>query len=425
MEISHNAAPPEVMHIDLNGAFAMTEQQANPLLRHRPVGVTNRLNDWAICITTSYEAKHLGIRLGTRMREAKLLASDFVMVESDSSKYNYVHNQLKTIFESYSPGALMKSVDEGVIDFRGMQPILKGRSLEDIGREIKHRIADEVGDYMTVNVGIGQNRWLAKLAAGFMKPDGLYTINKRNIEAIYGMLDLCELPYIKQRNRVRLNDAGIETTLDFYRASEQTLSKQVFKSINGHHWYLKLRGYETEIEFGVKTVGRNYVLEHRTSDPEELARLLYKAAVKISRRLRRNTLAARGLSLYLGYAREPDSGHGWDHTGLSSGWHQRQIYNVAVHRADQLFQRSLELFNASPMGQTVSSLVMTSYALQEARLNQPSLFEDEATKLERLDQAINAVNDRYGELTIAPATVTASKNPMKDKVPFGTIRYFD
>src|SRR3982750_4053628 len=96
--LSINPAPSEVMHIDLNSAFAMTEQQANPLLRNRPVGVTNRLNDYAICIAASYEAKRLGINLGTRNGEAKRLASNFVMIESDAAKYQYVNRQMKAIF---------------------------------------------------------------------------------------------------------------------------------------------------------------------------------------------------------------------------------------------------------------------------------------------------------------------------------------
>src|SRR4051812_49078550 len=127
MDIKANPAPAEVMHIDLNSAFAMTEQQANPLLRGRPVGVTNRLNDYAICIAASYEAKQAGIGVGTRNGEAKRMAPGFVMRESDSAKYQYVNKQMREIFESYSPVAQMKSVDEGIIDFRGMRGLLKGR----------------------------------------------------------------------------------------------------------------------------------------------------------------------------------------------------------------------------------------------------------------------------------------------------------
>lgn len=427
MDVKPNPVPPEVMHIDLNSAFAMTEQQANPLLRHRPVGVTNRLNDYAICIAASYEAKRLGITLGTRNGEAKLIAPNFVMRESDAPKYMYVNKQMQEIFKSYSPDFQMKSIDEGIIDFRGMRSLLKGRSLEDIGREIKQRVREEVGDYMTVNVGIGQNRWLAKVAAGFMKPDGLYVIDKDNLELVYSLMSLVELPYIKRRMQLRLNGAGIYTPLEFFRAPERVLTKQVFRSINGHHWYLKLRGYETEVEFGIRTVGRNYVLEHRTSDPEEMATLLYKACMKVARRLRKNDLGARGLMLWLGYAREPSYGSrkAW---GGPIGWRERKMYATAAHRADQLYGRAMELFGHSLReypGQVISSLMLTSYAVEKVRHEQLYLWEGEEARRDRIDAAMNEVNDRYGELKLVPAAVLRSKNPMKDRIPFGTVRYFD
>lgn len=411
MNLRPNPEPPEIMHIDLNSAFAMTEQQANPLLRGRPVGVTNRLSDFAICITASYEAKELGVGIGTRQREARLKAPGLVMVETDPAKYTYVHKKLKNIFESYSPVAYMKSIDEGIIDFRGMRRIMKGRPLQDVAAEIKHRIAYEVGDYMTVNIGIAQNRWLAKVAASFNKPNGLLTIEGSDIEGVMTLMKLTDLPYIKTRNRIRLNSAGIFTPLEFCRAPEPVLVKQVFKSVNGHHWYLKLRGYETEVEFGIRTVGRSYVLEHRTSDPEELATLFFKSCVKLARRLAKNNLASRGLYLYLRYEK--------------FGWSARQMYKVPVRRGDQLFKRALDLFNTSPQGQEVRAMAMTAYALEPVVSAQPVLFEDTHAKKERLEDALNQVNDRYGDLTIAPAAVVKSKNPMKDKIPFGSIRYFE
>lgn len=413
------------MHIDLNSAFAMTEQQANPLLRGRPVGVTNRLNEYAICITASYEAKALGVTIGTRQREARLRAPGLVMLESDPPKYQYVHRKLRGIFESYSPTAQMKSVDEGIIDFRGMRRLLKGRSLEDIGREIKQRVREEVGDYMTVNVGVGQNRWLAKVAAGFMKPDGLYVIDRDNLEVVYGMMELEDLPYIAKRNKIRLNDVGIFTPLEFFRAPEMVLRKRVFKSINGHHWYLKLRGYETEVEFGIRTVGRSYVLDHRTADPEEIATLLYKSCVKVARRLRVNNLAARGLALWLGYARSPlAEPQGWRKVPRLA-WYLRKMYKVPAHRADQLYRRAMELFSNSPQGEVLASIAMTAYEVEQVRTEQMTLYESEDVRQDRIEAAVNAVNDRYGELTLVPASVASSKNPMKDRIPFGSIRYFN
>ena len=133
MEIKPKPAAAEVMHNDLNSAFAMTEQQADPLLRGRPVGVTNRLNDYAICIAASDEAKRLGINLGTRNGEAKVIAPNFVMCESDSSKYQYVHKQMQAIFASFSPSFTIQSVGVGVFDFVLLWCLLEWRTLMDVG----------------------------------------------------------------------------------------------------------------------------------------------------------------------------------------------------------------------------------------------------------------------------------------------------
>jgi hypothetical protein len=238
-------------------------------------------------------------------------------------------------------------------------------------------------------------------------------------------MDLMDLPYIKRRNKERLMAADITTPLEFYQASEPILTKQVFKGINGHHWYLKLRGYETEVEYGVRTVGRSYVLEHRTADPVELALLFRKAAVKVSRRLALLSRSARGVALSLHYGdhkRDPHQAYGgW----RRHAWHSRQMYHAAVHRSDQIYQRILELYRTSPPDEVVTALYITCYGLEAKLSNQPMLFEDDFAKRERLEQAINLVNDRFGELTVQPAAVAKSKNPMKDKVPFGSIRYFE
>jgi hypothetical protein len=202
------------------------------------------------------------------------------------------------------------------------------------------------------------------------------------------------------------------------------LTKQVFRSVMGHHWYLKLRGYETEVEFGIKTVGRSYVLEHRTADPEEIATLLYKSCVKLARRLRKNNLAARGLMLWFGYARSPLGPQGVGRKVPRLAWYERKMYKAAVRRADQLYWRAMDLFRDSPSGEVLASLAITAYQVEPARTEQLFLYESEDARQERIEDAINAVNDKYGELTVLPAAVAKSKNPMKDKIPFGTVRYF-
>lgn len=154
MSYGFNEEDPMIMHIDLNSAFASAEQQAWPALRGRPMGVTNRLSKECCVIAASYEAKALGIKVGTRRSEAMALCPDFVMLETDPSKYTWMYQNLIQIMSDYSDKIKMKSIDEGLIDFHGTDAIRKGRSLEDIGFEIKQRVYDALGNHMRINVGI-------------------------------------------------------------------------------------------------------------------------------------------------------------------------------------------------------------------------------------------------------------------------------
>src|SRR3954447_15458974 len=98
-----NKEPPRKMHIDLNSAFASAEQQAWPSLRNRPMGVTNRLSPNCCVIAASYEAKALGIKVGTRRKEALAICPDFVILETDPTKYTFMYKNLLRIMKSYSP----------------------------------------------------------------------------------------------------------------------------------------------------------------------------------------------------------------------------------------------------------------------------------------------------------------------------------
>src|SRR3989338_8413095 len=97
--VRHNLNPeqPQVLYIDLNSCFATVEQQARPLLRGRPVAITNRLEPHCIIVAASYEAKALGIKTGMRLGEAQLLAPGLVVAETDPPKYHYVYQHLMRI----------------------------------------------------------------------------------------------------------------------------------------------------------------------------------------------------------------------------------------------------------------------------------------------------------------------------------------
>src|ERR1700679_842105 len=116
VQLPLNREEAQVMHIDLNSCFATVEQQARPLLRGRPVGVTNRRVSeakYACIVAASYEAKALGVKVGMRADEGLKLAPDLVILETDPPKYHYAYQKLVNIMKSYSPNVQMKSIDEG------------------------------------------------------------------------------------------------------------------------------------------------------------------------------------------------------------------------------------------------------------------------------------------------------------------------
>ncbi|HRQ98170.1 MAG TPA: DNA polymerase IV, partial [Candidatus Saccharibacteria bacterium] len=121
------------MHIDLNSCFATVEQQSRPILRGRPVAIVNRRTDNTSLVTASYEAKALGVKVGMKLRDAKLLAPGLVALESDPAKYRFVYHKLLGIMSDYSSHVTMKSIDEGIIDFNESTAITRGRTMESIG----------------------------------------------------------------------------------------------------------------------------------------------------------------------------------------------------------------------------------------------------------------------------------------------------
>ena len=224
----------------------------------------------------SIEAKRYGIKTGMTVGDAKLLYPRVIVRTPDPPKYRYVHLKFKKIFEDYSPDVTPKSIDEAVIDLTHTLELFKGMVV-DIGKEIKKRFRDEIGEWMQCSIGVSTNRFLAKLAASLHKPDGLDIIDHTNVLDIYKRVSLLELNGINTRFQARLNAAGIFTPMEFYNAPLDLLKKQVFQSILGYYWYLRLQGHEIDtVDFKRKSFGNTYALQKQTNDPRELAKLLMK-----------------------------------------------------------------------------------------------------------------------------------------------------
>ncbi|HUD08328.1 MAG TPA: hypothetical protein VMQ52_04570 [Candidatus Saccharimonadales bacterium] len=407
MDLPLNYNLPLTMHIDLNSCFAIIEQQANPLIRHKPVAVAAYDSPGGAVIASSYEAKALGIKLGINVREARLLSKDVIVMMPDPEKYFDAHRRFRKVLLNYTDEVTPKSVDEFIVDFRGSRAVQRGKSLTEIGLDIKQDIKQALGEYVTVNVGIATNRFLAKLAAGLHKPDGLDIITGENLREIYGGLELIDLPGINTRYRARLNVAGIYTPLQFLDTPLGVLRKQVFKSIVGLHWYLRLRGHEIDnVDFGRKSFGQQYALGQKTSDIQELSRLLMKLCEKTGRRLRGSGFIGGGIHLWLNFENR-------------MYWSQGHKLKKDVYSTQDIFLAAQRLLNTVAIPARVTNMGVTVFNLHPANPEQLGLFDDSRLDTRSLARAADMVNDRYGEFTIVPAIMANMQDVILKRVAFG------
>jgi len=409
MNNEYNSERPLVMHIDLNSCFATVEQQARPLLRGRPIAVVNRRTENTSIITASYEAKKYGVKVGMRFKEAKVLVPDLILVETDPAKYRFVYHKMMDMMKTYSPHVTMKSIDEGVIDFKHATDQMRSRDLREIGEEIKQRMKDEIGNAMRCNVGISTNRFLAKTAAGLHKPDGLDIITHENLRATFETMKLTDLTGIAKHNEHRLNSVGIETPLQFLDASPETLRKMVFKSICGNEWHQRLRGYEVDDRvFDLKTVGRQYVLESPHLSRQQILQRLHHLAESVGAKLRGQNKIARGVFVYV-------------KTYDRKYWHARRMCELPFFSNQAIYSLAVQLFGGAPDG--IREIGVSCYELGDDVDRQLSLFGDQIASEKQLVKAIDELNSRYGDRTIHAADTLGTGIYVKQKIPFGSTRY--
>lgn len=432
-----NPSPVRFLHVDLNSCFASIEQQANPLLRGKPLVVAAYTSPGGCILAASREAKKLGIKTGMRVFEGLRIYPRLIVLDPDPNKYRFVSGKLLEVFQKYTDKAEMRSIDEAILDFSSFQSnVIPGKdpgssqdtdtrldsgseagmikNLWETALQIKKDIKSEIGEWLTVSVGISTNSYLSKLAAGLQKPDGLVEINCQNIESIFSKLKLDNLPYIKQGNSLRLNLVGIYTPLDFLNADGPTL-KIAFRSIVGYRWHQWLHGYEIE---GVsydgrfpgeidKTIGHSYALTRPSDDDSYLASLLCQLVEKMGRRLRAKNFVTTGMHVSCNLE---------DHRY----WHHGEKLHAQLYGDGELYLAAWNILKRRPRGVAVTLLAVNSFNLEPADVVQESFFADTYSQ-RKLALAVDTINNRWGERSITLALTLETKGKIRDRVAFGKV----
>ncbi len=377
-----------ILHIDFDSFFASVEQQADPSLRDKPIGVT-AANSRTCIIASSREAKRLGIKTGSRSFEAKRICPSIILVPANFVKYLEISKKFLNICKDYSPFVELFSIDEVFMDITKTEHLFKDKYK--IVQIIKNRVKEEIGEYITVSIGISHNKLLAKLASGLDKPNGIKEIKACDIENIYQMVKLTDICGIGERIKERLNAMGVYSLLKLRQTPLATLIAE-FGNCEANFLRNISLGIDNSsvipytIEPEVKSVGRNYCLPKNEYNQRIISQNIYELCEEVSIKLRRLGKKGRTVGIYL---------------KGSTDLNYRKTYKDYFDSGKEIYERcqSLALHLRGGGINYVRQIGVWVSNLEDAKNLSLSLF-DSSLKNDRLISAIDKINERFGDHTV-------------------------
>lgn len=431
-----------VMHIDFDSFFATVEQQANPRLRGKPIGVTggDRLTRTVVG-AASVEAKARGVKTGMRIPEALKLCPDLILVKGDSDKYLEINKKFLNILKGYTDKMEVFSIDEVFLElndgFIARGPVSsqpqsspasedkagtpfwgapfaatpRGQELFILAQDIKERIRKEAGEWITCSIGISYNKMLAKLAGSLYKPDGLVGIfDAQSAMWILDRVELSDVCGIGHRIKARLNNMGVFSFKDLREVPLNNLLAS-FKSY-GKVLYDFSRGIDPReiVPFfkkeEVKSIGHRHTISRDVSEPEEIKQILLKLCELVARRSRAKKLEGKTVSFW--YRRAFDLAY-YQETGS-------EFFGQGMQDTIPYTNDGLEIFNSSWSsfmklwdGKAVR-MVGVSLSNLKPTTPQNLTFLEDLRRHEVITRALDKINDRYGEFTLQRGILLNSRN---------------
>jgi len=199
----------KIVHVDMDAFYASVEQRDDPRLRGKPVVVAWKGNRSVVC-AASYEARRFGVRSAMAAVRAERLCPDAVFVPPDFARYRTVSRQTREIFQRHTDLIEPLSLDEAYLDVTENKTGLPTATR--VARAIRTQIREEL--QLTASAGVAPNKFLAKIASDWRKPDGLFVIQPEDIDTFLPSLPVGRLPGVGKVTQARLEKLGVQTVGD-------------------------------------------------------------------------------------------------------------------------------------------------------------------------------------------------------------------
>lgn len=288
--------PTQIIHVDMDAFFASVEQLDNPALKGKPVIVGGRPDGRGVVSAASYEARVFGVHSAMPLKTALRLCPQGIFLPVRFARYGEISKHIREIFHRYTPMVEPLSSDEAFLDVKGSEGLFG--SAETIGRKIKEEILNETG--LTASVGLGPNKFLAKLASDLRKPDGFVVITPDKIREILDPLPVGRLWGVGKKAELRLQALGYKTIGQIAAANPKAL-EMAFGSSAIYLWELA-QGIDFRVvtpDRLAKSLSADITFSEDIEDEEVLGEKLLDLVEHLGARLRKKEIKAAVLEVKL------------------------------------------------------------------------------------------------------------------------------
>lgn len=391
--------------MDMNSYFASVEQHLRPQLRGRAIGVVPVESENTCVIAASYDAKQCGVRVGTRVADARRLCPRITLIRARPHIYVHVHHAILRSVDKCAPVHKVYSIDEWAFQLCG-----EGRrrdSALNLGLRIQRQLLEDFSPHLTCSIGIAPTRLLAKIGSDLKKPNGLTVLTPDDLPDRLEHLALDDLCGIGGGILARLDAHGIHDIHSLWSLSRRQ-AIDVWDSISGAAWWAGFHGIDEPEQLTRRnSMSHANVLDPKFRNDEGARGILVRLVCRLGARLRSDGYYARHLHAHVRNVR----GRYWrDDVALPCV----QDTPTLLHQFQELWQ-SRPSGGPPPMkvGVAVTGLVPVTHVSD-------TLFA-EMEKPRRISHTVDKINQRWGHAAIYFGSMHDFRHHMDDKIAFGRI----
>ena len=368
-----------ILHADMDAFFSAVEQRENPELKGKAViigGVS--LSNRGVVSTASYEARKFGVHSAMPIAKARKLCPDGIYLPARHGLYKESSREIFNILKKYTPLVEKLSIDEAFLDVKGCER-LYGDAVE-IAKKIKKEVKKKTK--LTISVGVSVNKFLAKLASDFDKPDGLTIIKKDDVKSFMYKLEIDKIWGVGNVFAAKLAEEGVYKAGDIWSYSLEELKDKFGKA--GVKLFFLSRGIdnrEVKSQSEIKSISHEETFIDNISDQDKLFAYLFKMSEKVSFRLHSNSLKGNTIFIKVRYSD-------------FSTYSRQKSLKVAVNSSEETYQIANTLLNKDNLLKKPLRLLGVGVAnLCSEGKEQLNLFADDD---DHLDQTIDELKRKYG-----------------------------